>query len=283
VLEALSVSGRLGLARREGNRRYYDLTERLFPADLLAERIPHKEQTRHKLLSRYRGHGLLGSGGSGELWPGTGSAATRAEMRRELLDRGEIVAVTVEGVRGERFVVGDEWPLLAQAEREVAAGAIVGSPGEASPGCSFLAPLDPLMWDRGILEPLYDFEYRWEVYTPAAKRRWGYYVLPILFGDRLVGRIEPRIDRTAKAVRILGLIWERGFDPLEAPGFIAAFCDALEAYLAFGGAGTLIAPIGAAHRPVFRAVGEQVRVGPAPVAPKSPRARGVSSGSAGLD
>src|ERR1035437_8937316 len=112
VLEALSVAGRLGLARREGNRRYYDLTERLFPADLLATRIPEREQMRHKLLSRYRGHGLLGAGGSGELWPGTGTAASRAELRHELLDRGQIVPVDVEGVRGERFIVADELPLL---------------------------------------------------------------------------------------------------------------------------------------------------------------------------
>ncbi len=261
VLEALSVSGRLGLARREGNRRYYDLTERLFPPDLLAERIPEREQTRHKLLSRYRGHGLLGAGGSGELWPGTGSAAMRAEMRRELIDRGELVAVGVEGLRGERFVVGDELPLLAQAERELAPpsdGAV--KPVEAPPGCSFLAPLDPLMWDRGILEPLYGFDYRWEVYTPAAKRRWGYYVLPILFGDRLVGRIEPRIDRSARRVRILGLHWEAGFDPLEAPGFVTAFGDALNAYLAFGGADSAGAPGGSANRPLFKAIASEVRM-----------------------
>jgi uncharacterized protein YcaQ len=95
VLEALAVSGRLSLARRDGNRRYYDLTARLYPADLIETRIPEREQLRHKLLSRYRGHGLLGASGNGELWPGTGTAETRAQMRRELLDRGELVAVAV--------------------------------------------------------------------------------------------------------------------------------------------------------------------------------------------
>jgi len=262
VLEALSVSGRLSLSRRDGNRRSYDLTERLYPADLLAERIPVREQTRHKLLSRYRGHGLLGAAGSGELWPGTGTAGDRAEMRRDLLDRGELVAVTVERMRGERFVVGDELPLLAQAEREVAAEAAGSSarPGDAAPGCSFVAPLDPLMWDRGALEPLYAFEYRWEVYTPAAKRRWGYYVLPVLFGDRLVGRIEPRIDRGGKTVRILGLGWESGFDPVEAPGFVQAFAAALKAYLAFRAAETVTAPAGPANRALFRAIAGEVRV-----------------------
>ena len=265
VLEALSVSGRLGLARRDGNRRYYDLTERLFPADLLDVQVPEREQLRHKLLSRFRGHGLLGAAGSGELWLGIGKAPLRTELRAELLDRGEIVAVTVERMRGERYVVGDELPLLAQAERELAAESAGADarPGDGPRGVSFIAPLDPLMWDRAALAPLYDFDYRWEVYTPAAKRRWGYYVLPILFGDRLVGRIEPRIDRAAKAVRILGLNWEPGFEAMETPGFVEAFSAALNAYLAFGAVEKLVPPaggVGVARRALFREVGRLVPV-----------------------
>ena len=262
VLEALAVSGRLGLARRNGNRRYYDLTERLFPADLLEIRVPEREQRRHKLLSRYRAHGLLGASGSGELWLGIGPAALRGELRAELVDRGEIVSVAVEGLKGHRYIVADELPLLAQAEREIAAEATGAEPrpGDGGPGCSFLAPLDPIMWDRQALLPLYDFDYRWEVYTPAAKRRWGYYVLPILFGDRLVGRIEPRIGRGSKEVRILGLGWEEAFHPLEAPGFVPAFVEALNAYLGFAGADTLVPATDRAHRPLFNALAGRVRV-----------------------
>jgi uncharacterized protein YcaQ len=261
VLEALNVSGRLGLARRDGNRRYYDLTERLFPADLLAIRVPPTEQRRHKLLSRYRAHGLLGSSGSGELWLGIGPAALRSELRAELVDRGELVAATVEGLKGQRFVVADELPLLAQAEREL--GAAAGgdaAPGDAAPGCSFLAPLDPLLWDREALPSLYGFDYRWEVYTPAPARRWGYYVLPILFGDRLVGRIEPRIDRRAKAVRVLGLGWEAGVDPLSEPGLVPALASALRDYLFFGGADYVVPPPGRADRDLFRALASELPV-----------------------
>jgi len=273
VIDALGVCGRLSLARREGNRRFYDLTERIFPADLLETRIPEREQLRHKVLSRFRGHGLLGAGGGGELWYDTGGAVVRAELRRELLDRGELVAVEVEGVRGERYVIGDELPLLAQAEREVAGetGAHGGAadPGAVPVGCSFIAPLDPLLWDRGILTPLYAFEYRWEVYTPAAKRRWGYYVLPILFGDRLVGRIEPRIDRKGGLVRLLGLSWEAGFDPLAMPGFVAAFAAALNAYMYFGSAQVLVPPEGATHGALFREVEAAVPLRREPCKPKT--------------
>jgi len=72
VLEAYAVTGVLGLARRDGNRRYYDLAERLLPTDVLAREVPLKEQLRHKLLSRYQAHGLLGVGGSGDIFGGIG-------------------------------------------------------------------------------------------------------------------------------------------------------------------------------------------------------------------
>jgi uncharacterized protein len=65
--------------------------------------------------------------------------------------------------------------------------------------------------DRSLLQPLFDFDWVWEVFTPEHKRRWGYYVLPVLLRDRLVGRLEPRIDRADARVRVLGLWWEEGF------------------------------------------------------------------------
>jgi len=265
VMDSLAVVGRLNLARREGNRRYYDLTERLFPAEILAVRVPERDQIRHRLMSRYRAHGLLGTTGSGELWYGTGSAALRAELRAELEERGELVEVRVEGLKGPRYMVSGELELLARAEREAEDGKAANDPGSspgaaAAPGCCFLAPLDPILWDRQALAPLYDFDYRWEVYTPAAKRRWGYYVLPVMFGDRIVGRIEPRIDRSDHLVRVLGLEWEAGFEPLAAPGFVPAFSDALRAYLLFGGAGALVPPAASTHRPLFREVSRRVPV-----------------------
>ncbi|MFM2105868.1 MAG: hypothetical protein RL338_900 [Chloroflexota bacterium] len=261
LLEALAESGLIAIARRDGNRRSYDLTERLFPAELLAVRPDERDQLRHKLLSRYRAHGLLGTAGNQELWAGirpwggdddTGSGAGSAALRRalvaELVDAGELVPVAVEGVRGERYVLGGEAGLLDAASG--GAGAL--APGET--GVAFLAPLDPLVWDRDFLRSLWGFDYVWEVYVPAAKRRWGYYVLPILAGDRLVGRIEPRYDRRAGTLRILGLWWEAGFDPLAVPGFVEAFAAALEAHRAFGDARTIELPRGRAHAPFVAAV-----------------------------
>jgi uncharacterized protein YcaQ len=263
ILEALAQAGTLGLANRQGNRRVYDLVERLFPAVLLAERRSAHDQVAFKLLSRYRAHGLLGRSGSAEIWYGTGGihsglpvegAPTRKQLTSELVDGGQLVPVSIEGLRGDRFVVADEVTLLdaAEAEAEVA---LEGPDGVgANAGVSFLAPLDPLMWDRDFIRRLYGFDYIWEVYVPERKRRWGYYVLPILFGDRLVGRIEPRLDRKAGEVRIIGLWWEEGFDPLACPGFIDELAAALSAYLRFSGMAKVQLPAAARHRDVARAL-----------------------------
>ena len=89
------------------------------------------------------------------------------------------------------------------------------------------------MWDRPLLGSLFGFDYVWELFHPPEKRRFGWYVLPILFGDRFVGRIEPRIERDDASVRVLGLWWVDGFVPRRAEGFVDAMREALGAYLRF--------------------------------------------------
>jgi len=227
VMEALFVIGRLGIARREGSRRYYDLIERLVPADLLAESADPEEQHRHRLLSRHRGVGLMAIGGQSELIAGTGSAADRVRLTAALIDDGTLRPVQVEGFREVRHVLSDEWRILE---------ATATPDPTAVPSVSLVAPLDALMWDRRLVKGLFGFDYLWEVYVPEAKRRWGYYVLPILFGDRLVGRIEPRFERTARNLRIAGVWFEGGFRPMEEPRFVPALAEALRAYQSFVGA-----------------------------------------------
>jgi uncharacterized protein YcaQ len=232
VLEAYADTGVLGLARRDGNRRYYDVLERLLPREVLERDVPLKDKLRHKLLSRFRAHGLLGIGGGGDIFGGLGPAKPRPDLpghpgrtalREELVAEGELVPVEVESVRGKRFVLRDEVELLA-------------APPEPPPSVAFLPPFDPLVWDRGLLASLFEFDYVWELFFPEARRRFGWYVLPLLFRDRFVGRIEPRIDRDQRSVQILGLWWEEGFEPRRAEGFVDAMRAALGAYLAFAGA-----------------------------------------------
>lgn len=256
LLEALALSGILGLTRRDRNRRVYDLVERLFPPELLQERRTEDEQRRHKVLSRYRAHGLLARRGQIELWLGTGGAADRVRRQQELIEQGLLAPVTIDGLKGERNLPADEVEFLEQARDEVAAEArgIAMRPGGAAPTVTFLAPLDPLVWDRQFLRQLWGFDYLWEVYVPAARRRWGYYVLPILWGDRLVGRIEPRVDRQADTLRIVGLWWEEGFDPSRELGFSEAFADAIEAHRRFSDVTKVVMPRTTRVRPGARAI-----------------------------
>jgi uncharacterized protein len=232
VLEAYTATGVLGLARRDGNHRYYDLIERLLPADVIAHDLPLREQVRYKLLSRYRAHGLLGFGGGGDTFGGLGAAKPdprwpespgRSALRTELIELGELVPVEVDGLRGKRLVIREDAGLLE-------------APPEPPPSVAFLPPFDALLWDRPFLGSLFDFDYVWELFFPPEKRRWGWYVLPMVFRDRFVGRIEPRIDRDDARVQVLDVWWEKGFAPRRAEGFVDAMRDALRAYLRFAAA-----------------------------------------------
>ena len=234
ALEAGAVSGVLGLARRDGNRRYYDLLERLLPAEVLDREVPVAEQLRHKLHSRYRTHGLLGIGGGGDIFGGLGPAKAdpsrgtpgRTVVRNQLIADGSLVPVDVEGMRAKRFVLREEVELL-------------GAPPEPPASVAFLSPFDPLVWDRGLLASLFGFDYVWDLFFPPEKRRFGWYVLPILFRDRFVGRIEPRIEREDNRLQVIGCWWEDGFAPRRADGFVESMREALRAYLAFAGADRL--------------------------------------------
>ena len=113
--------------------------------------------------------------------------------------------VEVEGVRGQRFVLPAELALLQ-------------APPKQAPSVAFIAPFDSLLWDNRLVASLFGFDYVWEGFFPPARRRWGWYVLPISFGDRFVGRIEPRIDRDHARVQVLNVWWEDGFAPGHADG-----------------------------------------------------------------
>ena len=242
VLEAYTVIGAIGLARRDGNVRYYDLLERLLPADVLGHEVPEREQLLHKLLSRYRAHGLLGAGGAGGTFARIANPDVRKALHKELVDNGALLPVEVEGMRGKRFVVAEELALLE-------------APPEPIPSVAFIAPFDSLLWDTALLASVFGFEYVWEGFFKPEKRRWGYYVLPILFGDRFVGRIEPRSARDRARVEVLDVWWEDGFVPSRAAGFVDAMRDALRAYLSFAGADRLdYAPQPATEKRLFHAI-----------------------------
>lgn len=175
TLRALWHAGMVMTADRRGGHHVYDLTERVVPPEYF--KTPEQGEAdafREIVLDRHVGMGILRPNAGAEIWGWGYAAQKRRGAIAELVGEGRLVPVDVEGVKAHatpEFISHlDEEPL--------------------APRVVFLAPLDQFMWDRKMTLHLFGFEYIWEIYTPEAKRRWGYYVLPVLFGDRFVGRIE---------------------------------------------------------------------------------------------
>jgi uncharacterized protein YcaQ len=223
VLYALFRTGQIGIARRQGNVRVYDRIERLFPRALLDRRLPDGEAQRHQLLSRFRGVGLLGLRAGAEVWSGTVPAKERGRLTEAMVEDGTLRRVRVAGLREDRFMLSTDARFLGDGIR-----------GQAE--VALLAPLDPFVWDRELLRQLFDFDYVWEVYVPAKARKHGYYVLPVLYGDALVGRIEPRIDRKAGVLRVPAPRLERRMRRTDRLDFEQALDKALLAQQQLAGA-----------------------------------------------
>jgi uncharacterized protein YcaQ len=151
----------------------------------------------------------------------------RVAALERLVAQGELLEVSVEGLR---------WPCYMRSTDRPALEQVLGSQAPA-PCAAILAPLDNLMWDRRYLREMFDFEYLWEVYKPVAERRWGYYVLPILYGDRFVARFEPGRDKTSDALTIQNWWWERDVQPTDA--MRTALRDCFARFLGFLGRETL--------------------------------------------
>ena len=108
------------------------------------------------------------------------------------------------------MVEGIKQPFYFRSEDEPLMKKIIEGEADLKPRMSFIAPLDPLMWDKALILALFDFRYSWEIYTPAAKRKYGYYTLPVLFGDMFVGRIEAVPDRKNGILEVKGIWLEPG-------------------------------------------------------------------------
>lgn len=188
ALEWLWRTGRLAITRREGFAKIYDLTERVIP-DAHRVPVPAEGICDWACRSALR---QLGFGTSGEIaayWNAVGPDAAKAWCRAAVA-RGEIIETEVEGARGQRRKAFIFPETLAE------------DPPDPSPRLRILSPFDPALRDRDRAEFLFGFFYRIEVFVPEAKRVWGYYVFPVLEGDRLVGRIDAKAFRDAGALRV---------------------------------------------------------------------------------
>lgn len=204
VLEQLYSQGRLVIHHKLGTRKYYDLAERHIPAAILEAPDPCPETIDHVkwgILRRIGAAGVLWDRRSDMLLGIWGmDAALRRRAFRELAEEGRICPLSVEGLSTPLYMRAEDLPLLEQAAAASAAKA----------RCEPIAPLDPLMWDRDLVEAVFGFRYRWEIYVPAEKRQYGYYVLPLLYGERFAGRVEAVDDKKAGVLEIRHVWLEPG-------------------------------------------------------------------------
>ncbi len=203
VLEQLYTDGELIIHHKKGSRKYYDLARKYLPESLLKAENPCKDEESFlcwRVLRRIGAVGLLWDKNSTAFLGIDINAETRKKILAKLEEAGKICPVLVEGMKTTFYYLSSDELLMQQ---------IVEGSADLKPRMSFLAPLDPLMWDKALILSLWDFQYSWEIYTPAVKRKYGYYTLPILYGDRFVGRIEAIPDRKTGVLCVKGLWWEK--------------------------------------------------------------------------
>lgn len=230
ALDILFYRGDTVVHHRVGTRRYFDLAERVLPARLVQISERHASQDEYldwHVYRRFAGPGLLQDKQSAAFggclgWRG---GKLRAAMRR-LATESKLTPVRVEDVPRKPFYVRtiDLEALQAAAK-----------PVRRKARAAFIAPLDHLLWDRGIADLLFDFSYTWEVYVPEIKRKYGYYVLPVLYGERFVARMDPGMDRANGLLTIKGWWWEADVDATDA-AMLAAISEALAAFCRYLGA-----------------------------------------------
>ena len=196
--------GEAMVARRERFERVYALTEAVAPASALRE-VDDAEADDVLVRKAVAASGLMRLNGvrTAYVYGHKATAAEEAALREQFLGDGSFVEVKVEGWRATQIAVGADAALLVDLEAGRVPDAWAPLETTTVEEATFLSPLDPVS-ARGRAKPLFGFDYTWEVYTPAAKRKFGYYALPILWGDRLVGRFDPKLDRTTGTLVILG-------------------------------------------------------------------------------
>ena len=230
---ALHYLWRIGdamVSRRERFERVYALTERVAPAEFIREHDP-AEADAFLMLKEVASEGLTPLKNVANHLRRPVPAEELDAWRERTLADGQIVDVRVEGWRAPQIALAGDAPLLEDlmAGRVPDAWAPLETTTEEE--ATFLSPLDPVS-ARGRAKPLFGFDYIWEVYKPASQRRWGYYTLPVLWGDRLVARFDSKLDRSSKTLVILGL-WLEDEEMARDAAFGGAFARGMARFARF--------------------------------------------------
>jgi uncharacterized protein len=215
VAEALFAAGVLTTATRAGFARHYDLSERVLPPDVLAREVDEDDAVRELTL---RAATALGVGTEADIRDYFRLAAGQAKPAiAELVADGELESVDVDGWPAPAYFVAGQ--MIPRHDR----------------GTALLCPFDPLIFFRPRVERLFGFHYRIEIYTPANKRRYGYYVWPLLLDGELVGRVDLKADRAADALHVVGAFVEPDRPPSRVAAALADELETMAAWLGLSG------------------------------------------------
>jgi uncharacterized protein YcaQ len=215
VAEALFAAGVFTTSTRVGFARHYDLTERVLPADVLARDVDEDDAVRELAL---RAATALGVGTEADIRDYFRLAAGQAKPAiAKLVADGELEPVGVDGWSAPAYLVAGQ--TIPRHDR----------------GTALLCPFDPLIFFRPRVERLFGFHYRIEIYTPANKRQFGYYVWPFLLDGELVGRVDLKADRAADALHVVGAFVEPGRSPARVAPALASELATMASWLGLGG------------------------------------------------
>ena len=196
-------SGILGVTEKKNTQKKYDLIERLLPEEIVFKEDPFKNDDEFFKWYIKRRIGSIGVywDRSGEGWLGNyiSNKNLRKRIIGELVEEEELILIKIENSK-ENFYIRKEYIKLLKESTSINENNV-----------RFLAPLDNIIWDRKLTREIFDFDYTWEVYKPIDKRKYGYYVLPVLYGDKFVARFEPEIHRGKGPLIIKNWWWEEDF------------------------------------------------------------------------
>ena len=232
ALETLFDQGLVTTASRDGFERRYDLPERVIPAEVLNQPTPSDADAIRTLLDlSARAHGVGTEFDLRDYF--RLPVADTKQALAELVEDGVLIPVRVDGWKQQGYLHRDQ-----------------KIPRKAG-GTALVSPFDPIVWQRARAERLFDFHYRIEIYTPAPKRKFGYYVLPFLMGDRIAGRVCLKADRQAGVLRANASHHESHADPAATADALASELRLMAAWLGLprveaGKSGNLAKPLRAA-------------------------------------
>jgi uncharacterized protein len=210
---------------RERFERVYAPTEAIAPPALLRE-ASNAETDDFMRRKHVAFEGLSSLTGTSYTSYSRGERPAAIAWRDRAVDKGVLIEVSVEGWRGPRWALATDRAALETIEKGRVPRAWRPLETTTEQEATFLSPLDPVS-ARKRAKPLFDFDYIWEVYTPAPKRKFGYYALPVLWGDRLVARFDTRLDRKTSTLRLLGM-WLEDDGLATEKAFIEAFARGIE-------------------------------------------------------